>query len=368
MKYTQAFLLIAGLVSIYGCSKDNQATEIVEPPTSLYFPPVSGDQWETTTPSSLSWNTEAVDDLNTFLQNNGTKGFLILKDGKIVMEEYWGNEITGNNSFTKDSKWYWASAGKTITATLVGIAQEEGLLDIEDATAEYLGMGWTSMTMNQESQIKVKHQLMMTTGLEYNVNQGCFDPSCLQYRADPGTQWYYHNAPYTLLKNVVESASGTDYLDFTETRLADKIGMSGIWLASGNNNVYWSKPRDMARFGLLILNKGTWEKTPILSDMNYYNQMISTSQQINPSYGYLWWLNGKASIVIPGSEISFNSSFSANAPDDLIIAAGKDGQFLGISPSQNIIIVRMGTAPDDSFVPIAFHDEMWQKINSVIGN
>jgi len=368
MRYFQTIALIALLILLNACSKENSTTEIIEAPTELYFPPLSGDEWESTTPSALSWNTDAIADLNTFLQANGTRGFLILKDGKIIMEEYWGNEIIGNEPFVRDSKWYWASAGKTITATLVGIAQEEGLLNIENKTSDYLGTGWTSMPLNQESQVKVKHQLMMTTGLEYNGNVDCYDPSCLEYRADPETQWYYHNAPYTLLKDVVESSSGTDYLDFTNTRLADKIGMSGFWLASGYNNVYWSKPRDMARFGIMILNKGQWDNTPVLSDMNYYNQMTNTSQQLNPSYGYLWWLNGKESIVLPGSPISFNTSFSSNAPDDLIVAAGKDGQFLCISPSQNIIIVRMGTAPDDRFVPTVFHDEMWQKINAVIEN
>ena len=367
MTSIRVFALLIGLLLLNACSKDEPDLDSTNPPVELYFPPISGDSWDTTGPSSLSWNISAIDDLYNFLQNSNTRAFMILKDGKMVVEEYWGMNIAGTEVFDKDTNWYWASAGKTITSTLVGIAQEEGLLSIEDATSDYLGTGWTTMTSGQETQIKVKHQLMMTTGLDYTVDFDCTDPSCLQYRKDPGTQWFYHNAPYTLLKNVVEAASGTSYLNFTNTCIANKIGMSGIWLPTGDSNVYWSKPRDMARFGLMILNNGTWDDTPVLSDMNYYNQMVNTSQQLNPSYGYLWWLNGKDSHILPGLPFSYNIPFSSSAPDDLIIAAGKNGQFLCISPSQNLIVIRMGDDPDDSLVSNQYHDDMWKKVNAVIG-
>ena len=49
----------------------------------------------------------------------------------------------------------------------------------------------------------------------------------------------------------------------------------------------------MARFGLLILNKGNWDGNQIMTDTNYFNQMLNSSQSLNESYGYLWWLNGK---------------------------------------------------------------------------
>jgi len=51
----------------------------------------------------------------------------------------------------------------------------------------------------------------------------------------------------------------------------------------------------MARFGLLILNKGRWDQTPILTDTAYYRQMLTPSQNLNQAYGYLWWLNGQPS-------------------------------------------------------------------------
>ena len=119
----------------------------------------------------------------------------------------------------------------------------------------------------------------------------------------------------------------------------------------------------MARFGLLMQNKGVWENTTVLSDSEFYNQMITPSQDLNLSYGYLWWLNGKESIIAPGTSFPINKSLSENAPKDLFAGMGKNGQFLDIIPSKSLIVVRMGEAPGDSLVPISFHDEMWQKIN-----
>lgn len=67
--------------------------------------------------------------------------------------------------------------------------------------------------------------------------------------------------------------------------------MSGAWFQS----VYYSKARDMARYGLLALNKGVWQSDTVLKDTSYFRAMTNTSQNFNKSYGYLWWLNGKGS-------------------------------------------------------------------------
>ncbi len=105
------------------CQKDTTDPNPVPPPESMYFPPTSGTEWQTTTAASLGWNEALIPDLYTYLQSKGTKGFIVLKNGKIVIEKYFG-------TFTADSNWYWASAGKTATAFLVGIAQQEGIINI----------------------------------------------------------------------------------------------------------------------------------------------------------------------------------------------------------------------------------------------
>ena len=124
----------------------------------------------------------------------------------------------------------------------------------------------------------------------------------------------------------------------------------------------------MARFGLLILNRGIWDETPILADENYYNDMVNSSQDLNPSYGYLWWLNGKDSVIFPGIDIPFNISLSDNAPIDLVAGMGKNGQFVELIPEENIVVIRMGEAPNEALVPIEFHNEMWARISEIIEN
>jgi hypothetical protein len=57
---------------------------------------------------------------------------------------------------------------------------------------------------------------------------------------------------------------------------------------------------------------------------------------------------------------------STNAPSDIFAAMGKNGQFIDVVPSRKIVVIRMGEAPDNSLVPITFHDDMWGKINSII--
>jgi CubicO group peptidase (beta-lactamase class C family) len=175
------------------------------------------------------------------LASNGTRAFIILHNGRIVMEEYFGQRITGGLPFDQNSLWYWASAGKTLTATLVGLAQEEGKLEITKPSSTYLGAGWTSLSPSQESKITVWHQLTMTSGLDDGVADP-FDtrPAALVFKAEPGTRWAYHNGPYTLLDQVVEGATGQSFSNYFNTKLASKIGMTGSWQKVDFNNVYFS--------------------------------------------------------------------------------------------------------------------------------
>ncbi|MDA0973987.1 MAG: serine hydrolase, partial [Bacteroidetes bacterium] len=64
----------------------------------------------------------------------------------------------------------------------------------------------------------------------------------------------------------------------------------------------YSKTRDMARFGLLALSDGVWDGDSLISDQGYLQAMTSSSQDLNLSYGYLWWLNGQESHMLPGLE------------------------------------------------------------------
>lgn len=297
------------------------------------------------------------------LDENNTKAFIVLKGGKIVLEKYFDN-------FTKDSLWYWASAGKSLTGFTVGIAQQEGLLNINDASSTYLGNGWTDLSPEKEDLITVRHQLTMTSGLDdAGINNDCTIDTCLQYVADAGTRWAYHNAAYTLLHKVIEEAVGKTVNQYILSKISSKTGMYGSFVTVDYDQVFFSTARSMARFGLLIQNKGKWNQAQILGDVNYFNQMIHPSNTINQSYGYLWWLNGQDKFMLPGTQFVFSGSLIPEAPAEMYCAEGKNGQIINVIPSQGLVILRMGDLPPGGgAISLDLNRKIWEKLNSVICN
>ena len=322
----------------------------------LYFPPASNNAWERLSRTELGWCQDKLDSLVTFAARTDTKALIILKDGKIALEQYYG-------AFTRDSLWYWASAGKTVTATLVGMAQHEGLMDITTSSANYLGRGWSSCTPQQEDAITVRHHLTMTTGIGFDRgNDNCTTPDCLRYRAAPGTIWDYHNACYLLLQDMIAKATSTTFQLYYTRKLAQPLGMGGAWF----NGVLYSKPLAMARFGLMILAGGVWNGDTIIKDRRYFDEMINTSQQINKSYGYLFWLNGKGSYMQPGIPMVWPNDLVPSAPKDMYAGMGKNDQRVYIIPSQRMVVVRMGNPGDSSAPAISGYDDaLWQRINAL---
>jgi CubicO group peptidase (beta-lactamase class C family) len=353
------------LFVLVGCKK-NDPSDPGGGGSSLYFPPASGT-WETLSPVSLGWNTAGLPDLYTFLQSTNTRAFLVLKDGKIVLEQYFGQQLVGGGAFTASSPWYWASAGKTLTAALTGQAQAQGFLQLAQPSNTHLGLGWSTLTPAQENAITIRHHLTMTTGLDDGVaDPFCTDKSCLQFKATPGTRWAYHNAPYTLLDKIIANATKQSFAAYFNSSIRDKIAMDGTWIKVDFNNVYYSTARSMARFGLLMLAKGRWGTEKILLDDAFVTALTNTSQNLNLSYGYLWWLNGKASFMSPGSQLVIPSSITPNAPADMYAAMGKNGQYINVVPSQNIIMIRMGDNPDNSLVPYTYQNQIWERLKLII--
>jgi CubicO group peptidase (beta-lactamase class C family) len=191
-------------------------------------------------------------------------------------------------------------------------------------------------------------------------------PSALVYKADAGTRWAYHNAPYTLLQKVVTNATGQSFASYFDAKLKSKTGMDGQWIPNGYENIYWSTARSMARFGLLIQAKAKWDGVDVLGDPDYLNAAINTSQNINLSYGYLWWLNGKTSYMVPQSQMTFSGHLTPSAPADMFAAMGKDGQLINIIPSKGLVVVRMGYSANPGLVSLDLQEGIWQKLSAVI--
>ncbi len=350
-------LLLISLVFLFISCSNDETSEPSPTEESMYFPPITGTTWETKTPESLGWNTTNIQPLYDYLNLKHSKSFIVLHNGKIVIEQYF-------NGHSSTIPWYWASAGKTLTSTVTGIAEQEGYLNINNKVSDYLGTGWTSATLTKENLITCKHLLTMTSGLNDALGDDVSQAN-LQYVADAGTRWAYHNV-YVKLQDVVAEATNQTWNNYFNTKLRDKIGMTGTWVPDGDLSVYWSTSRSMARFGLLALAKGKWNGTQIINS-NYLNNATNTSQSINLAYGYLWWLNGKTSYHMPQSQLQIPGTLIPTAPSDMYCALGKNDQKIYVIPSKKLVIIRMGDAADGSNFALSDFDEtLWEKISAVI--
>ena len=283
---------------------------------------------------------------------------MILVNGRIVMEEYF-------NGHSATETWPWNSTGKTLVSTTTGIAQQEGLLNINNKVSQYLGNGWTSEPLEKENLITPRHLLTMTSGL--NDESNWVIKSNLTYLADAGTRWSYSNV-FQKLIDVVAASSNQTFENYFNAKLKNKIGMDGFWNFGTIFTIYHSNTRSMARFGLLFLNKGKWKNEQIINE-TYLNEAISTSQNINPSYGYLWWLNGKSKYMVPGSQTVYPTALVPNAPADMYAAMGAEDQRIYVIPSKNMVVIRMGDASDPqnpNFALSGFDAALWDKINAVV--
>lgn len=356
MKYYKLLLLLL-IITSFSCTKNDNGIE-PDPSETMYFPPLTGTEWETKTASSLGWNTDSIQSLKDYLVEKHTKSFMILVNGRIVMEEYM-------NGHTATDTWQWNSAGKTLVASTIGIAQQEGFLNINNPVSQYLGTGWTSEPIEKENLITSRHLLTMTSGIDDTSD--FVIKSNLTYLADAGTRWSYHNV-FQKLMDVVTDAANQDFETYFNLKLKDKIGMTGFWNYGIIFKIYHSDTRSMARFGILALNKGKWNNEQILNQ-NFFNESIATSQNINPSYGYLWWLNGKSSYMVPGGQTVYQGALVPDAPSDMYAAMGAEDQRIYVIPSKKMVIIRMGDASDPenpNFALSGFDNALWAKINAVI--
>ncbi|MFD1615043.1 serine hydrolase domain-containing protein [Gelatiniphilus marinus] len=345
------------VILFFNCTSNDNPIDEIQLDDKLYFPPLNSNTWETISISSLGWNENEFKPLLNYLEEKNTKGFIILYNGKIVVERYM-------NQHDSEKLWYWASAGKTLTTAISGIAQNEGFININNKVSDYLGTGWTSATLQKENLITCKNLLSMDSGLDDSLGDNVSKEN-LKYKADAGSRWAYHNV-YVKMQDVISQATNIPWSTYFNSKLKDKIGMNGAWIKNNDFNVYWSNTRSMARFGLMISANGKWENTQIVPEA-FLSEATNTSQDINKAYGYMWWLNGKSSFRLPASQIEFQGDLISNAPNDMYAALGKNDQKIYIAPSKKLVIVRMGnSASDINFARSDFDNELWAKLNAFI--
>jgi CubicO group peptidase (beta-lactamase class C family) len=258
----------------------------------------------------------------------GSDSFVLSWEGRIVAEQYWnGHDAT----FARDL----ASAQKSVTSTLIGLARDRGLLTLDDPASEYLPAGWTAATPAEEAAITIRHLLTMSSGL---------NPRNLRRAADAGTVWEYNTDAYQKLRRVLEAAAGTDINSLSKDWLFDAIGLTGPtpWAARGNLTDAVGDPafgltlsaRDMVRFGLFAMRGGQWAGEQITA-VDWFDEAW-TPTPLKRDYGYLWWLLGQGPMQRAGT------------PTDLVAALGAQDQKIYVVPSTGVVLARQGRAAGES--------------------
>lgn len=211
-------LLFTTAISILftACSKDAKTkSEDDTASTGMSLPEIENTTWETITPEQLHWNEDNLPDLYDYLKTKNSKGFIVLKNVRMVLEKYF-------NGHSQNENWLWYSARKVLVSGIVGIAQEENFLSINDKSSDYLGTNWSSLTTEQQDLITVKNHLSMSPGLKDYIGQTiqwiCTQPTCFNYEADAGTRWAYHQGAFTMLKDAVTDTADTDFNDYFNSK------------------------------------------------------------------------------------------------------------------------------------------------------
>jgi CubicO group peptidase (beta-lactamase class C family) len=320
-----------------------------------YFPPLTGSRWDTIAPVKLGYDTAAFRSALDWAGTQQSTAVVVLWRGRIVAERYWRGW-----TITKDS--IIASATKSVVSSIIGELARQRRLSPDSAVSKYLGTGW-SRSQTSESRITVRHLLGMMSGLD----------DSLKFVAQPGTRFYYNTPAYHQLDAVVQGAMGQGLPAVARSVLFDRIGMNTanwkLFIDTGEPGLILScSARDMARFGLLALNRGRWNGTPILADSAWFSTAWHQVPPDNAGYGMLWWLNGSTSYRIPGPYLlpTFPGPLFPSAPKDLVAALGKGDKKIYVIPSLELVVVRHGDEADPNggnpAAASAFDEQWWSRL------
>lgn len=375
MRSTLALLVLAAAAaacsSTYGGAPSDVPAEVPEPTPvgdagvatpaadadaspaaeQLYFPPAGGT-WATVDPASAGWDAGRLEAAAQLALQRASRTFIVLHNGRIMLERYAGADA----SSTRDI----ASAQKSITSLLVGIAVARKIIDPAATVTAVLGAGWSKADAASEAKITVAQLLSMTSGLDLSLG----------YAAPAGSAWLYNNDAYYRVKMVLEKKTGKDIATLSATWLFAPIGATqstwGVRPGADSTGLPITglamSARDMARVGLLVQAGGAWSGAPVVPAA-YLDVALDSSQALNPSYGLLFWLNGKSFALSPGG-VRVEGPLVPSAPKDLVAALGANDQKIYVVPSEGLVVVRQGGRATDVDVQAlsGFDEELWAKL------
>jgi CubicO group peptidase (beta-lactamase class C family) len=249
---------------------------------------------------------------------------VIARHGKLVFEQYypgydepWG-EQAGPRDFDAMSRHDMRSVSKSVTSLLVGIAIDRKLIASADEPVVKFFPEYAALKSPGWDRITLRHLLTMSSGITWDENRAWDDPGNdephLSREADPigyvlakpiasppDTVWNYNGGGTDLLGNIIERVSGRPLESFAREALFEPLGISDWeWKKYQNGKVAAAigvrlRPRDAAKIGQLVLNRGSWNGRQIVSPDWLAQSVTPRFQAIGYFgglffYGYQWWL------------------------------------------------------------------------------
>jgi len=277
-----------------------------------------------------------------------TRAVVIVYNGRIIAERY-------APGFSHNMPLLGWSLTTSVINALTGILVSEDKLLLNDRN---LITEW-SKPGDSRANITLDQLLRMTSGLKFNEDYTAPQKDVIQmllnagdvakYAAQkpltdiPGTKWNYSSGSTNILSAILRKALGAKatYFSFPRRALFDRIGMSTAVIepdASGTfvgSSFMYASARDWARFGLLYLTDGIWNKERVLPAGWRLYSRTPTACSPRGEYGAHFWLKIPSFYTTPQSDEWI-------LPSDTFHAVGHEGQFISIVPSKKLVVVRLG--------------------------
>ncbi len=244
---------------------------------------------------------------------------------------------------------------KGVVALLIGIAQENYLLETMDAINHHLDPEWTRIGPWDEAKLTIEILMHMTTGMDDE----------LKPLGEIGKTWRYNNVAYQYLKKIPCLHTGKSLNDLSREWLFDKVDMPDTsWINRPQNLAdgtpftgLLSTAGDLANLGTALLADGS----AFTNEPWYLNQLGEPGSEENPAWGLMWWNNNQNRFMVAGSDKVFDGPALPAAPDDLLSARGYRGNHLGWS-RQRDLVVACTTNPEGD-VPRGLEQKLWKAVN-----
>jgi CubicO group peptidase (beta-lactamase class C family) len=285
-----------------------------------------------------------------------TKAVVIVKDGHVVAERY-------APGYGIDTPILGYSATKSVISALTGILVRQGKLAVDRPapvatwqnpddprhaiTVDQLLRHTSGLAMGSSLNASLASTLAPVNEMKYVASDQAGFAESAALESAPGTAWNYHDGNYAILSRLIRDAVGghaADVLRFARSELFGPLGMRNVTLefdATGTPegaSQMLAPARDWARFGLLYLNDGVAGGKRILPE-GWVDYSASPTPNGWVGYGAGFWTNR-------GWSLGANYRIEHGWPRDAFLAKGTLGQYVIVIPSERLVIVRLGTAPN----------------------